>query len=55
MRSVCTVNMRVTDTNIKISSVAEQCFYGKFMSPATWKYPYIITSLYTVAEIFVRL
>jgi len=35
MLSAYTVNMHVTHNNIKISTVAEQCFYSKFMSPTT--------------------
>jgi hypothetical protein len=34
-RSVFVVELLVTVYNIKILSVAEKCFYGEFMSPAT--------------------
>jgi hypothetical protein len=36
MHSVCVVvELHVTVNYIKILSVAQQCFYGKFVSPTT--------------------
>jgi hypothetical protein len=35
VHSVCIVELHITVNNIKILSVAQQCFYGKFMSPTT--------------------
>ena len=35
MRSVSVVELNVTVKCIKILNVAQQCFYGKFASPAT--------------------
>jgi len=37
MRSVCIVEPPVTEKYINISGVAQQCFYGKFLSPTTMK------------------
>jgi len=35
MLSVCVAEQHVTVSNIKMLIVAQQCSYGKFMSPAT--------------------
>jgi hypothetical protein len=35
MYSVCVAKLHATVKDIKIPSAAQQCFYGKFMSPAT--------------------
>jgi len=35
MLSVCVVELHVTANHIKILSVAQQCVYGKFISPLT--------------------
>jgi hypothetical protein len=34
---MCIVEVHVTLNNIKIRSVTQKCFYGKFISPATIK------------------
>jgi hypothetical protein len=35
MRSLCIVELRVAVNNIKLLPVAQQCFCGQFMCPAT--------------------
>lgn len=35
IQSVVIVELYVTVSNVKISSVARQCFYGEFMLPST--------------------
>jgi len=37
MNFVCVVRLHITVNNTKTLSVANQCLYGKFMSPATIK------------------
>jgi hypothetical protein len=37
MHSVCVVELHITANHIKILIVAQQCFCGEFMSPATIK------------------
>jgi len=37
MLSVCIFELRVTVNYMKILSVAQQCFYSKFMSPTKKK------------------
>ena len=37
MHSVSVAELRVIVDQIKILSVAQQCFYGEFLSPATMK------------------
>ena len=37
MLSVCVVELHVTVNYIKIICIAQQCHYGKFMSPSTFK------------------
>lgn len=44
MRYVCITELDVTVRNIKILSVAQECFYGEFMSPAS------ITRTYACAQ-----
>jgi hypothetical protein len=41
MHCACVVELHVTVKNIKILSVAQQCFCAKFMSPATLKRTYV--------------
>jgi hypothetical protein len=41
MRSMCIVELQVTINNIKILSVAQPCYYGEFMSPATTQRNYL--------------
>jgi hypothetical protein len=57
MLSVCVVEQRVAVSNIKKLIVAQQCFYGEFMSPATVKRNYTLLyfrSSRKVWQIFVR-
>jgi hypothetical protein len=39
MHSACDLDLHVTVNYIKMTSVAQQCLYEKFMSPATVKCP----------------
>ena len=41
MHSLCIAEVHVTVNCIKILSVAQQCFCGEFMSPATTKRKYV--------------
>jgi len=48
MRSVCIAELDVIVNNIQILNVAQECFYGEFMSPAT------VTRTYAFAQIIDR-